>query len=299
MSFTLFYIDDYGNTGANLDDENQKIFMLFSAIIPSRRWYAIERAYEAVLEDLANLLGTSDFEIKSNRFFSKYSEPFKRIGHDERARIAYMITSAFVGNGAKFIASYVDKVILRTVLHSSGSLIKDLEGAAKYMTPYVLVYANLISRIDGYLQRSRANGIVIIDRQDEYEYLVTSDIYRLMRAKGMMKGIVERPLRSDSKEHIFLQAVDLMAGIYGSYLCNRQHGKRFYERHMPTLELIRGATEESPAFLFNDTGKMVYSNAMAQMLGVPEGQTQTDFHLGLLTLGALLHGFSGGAQKKG
>lgn len=298
MSFTLFYIDDYGNTGAKLDDPKQKLFMLFSAIVPSSRWYAIEQAYEAVIADLADQLGTHDFEIKSSRFFSKYHEPFNKISFDERARVARMIAHAFVGNGAKFLASYIDKTVLQSILIVASKTKQDREISKKYLTPYVLTYANLISRIDRYLQKARRHGLIIIDRQDQYEYLVTSDLYRLMRSKGKMKGIVERPLRSDSKEHTFLQAVDLIAGIYGSHLCNRIHGKRFHERHADTLDLIKKATEELPSFFLDDAGRTVYSSAMAEVLNIPDAQKTADSHLSLLMFGAMIHAITG-IQKKG
>lgn len=294
MSFYLIYIDDFGNTGANIFDEQQKILMLFAAVIPAEKWSDLEGSYGAIRSDLARALGTEEFELKSSRFFSRHKKPFSKISLDERAQIVLRVATAFASMGARFIASYVDKQALIPIYTAVKEVYGNkIPGVDQYFNPYVIAYANLIARLDFFLDASKTRGLIIIDRQDQYEYLITSSMYTLMRKDGLLKRLVERPLRADSKEHSFIQAVDLLAGVYGRYLCNRTHGKDFPGRHSKTLDILRQKTEEAPAFLLNDAGQYVYSTAVAEALGIPGEQTKSGAMLLAILLSVLLKGVLG------
>jgi Protein of unknown function (DUF3800) len=46
----LIYIDESGNTGTNLTDPHQPIFLLCALVVPESQWLAVENSLVAELE---------------------------------------------------------------------------------------------------------------------------------------------------------------------------------------------------------------------------------------------------------
>ncbi|NLE37805.1 MAG: DUF3800 domain-containing protein, partial [Pirellulaceae bacterium] len=66
----LVYFDESGNTGINLHDVQQPVFLLCALVVPKEKWLDIERELHAAIEAIHPSPRPDDFEIHATELMS-------------------------------------------------------------------------------------------------------------------------------------------------------------------------------------------------------------------------------------
>ena len=294
MGFYLVYVDDYGNTGANLNDPDQPVFLYLAAIVPAESWVIIEQSLLQRKEDLYALLtqkageAPSDPELKAARLLS-FRRPYNHLSWGFKADFIRRIALDYAMAGTRFIASYVDKELLAEAIRATSvSDSARVDALSKVYVPNVLAFANLISRLDSFLAQEKARGVVIIDEQDEFEFLPLLGVYADLRRQGLLKGLIERPLRVSSHEHVLLQGVDLLAYVYGRYMVKRKQGKRLEPYYQRVIEELKPRLEEAETLYLGPSGNAVLSEALKSLLPAGKSAEELTQVSGFIQMGMVL-----------
>lgn len=294
MGFYLIYVDDYGNTGSNLNDPKQPIFLYFAAIVPAESWGIIEQSLLQRKEDLFTLLAQkagqapSDPELKATRLLS-FKRPYNYLSWGSKADFIRRIALDYSLAGTRFVVSYVDKELLAEAIRSASVFDSArIEALNKIYVPNVLAFANLIGRLDAFLAQEKSRGIIIIDEQDEFEFLPLLGVYADLRRQGLLKGLIERPLRVASHEHVLLQGVDLLAYVYGRYMVKRKLGQKLEPYYERIIQELKSRLEEVETLYLDPSGSAVLSEALKNLLPAGESAEKLTQVSGFIQIGMVL-----------
>ncbi len=268
--FYLVYVDEYGNTGSNLADPGQPIFQYFAAVIPSDRWRSVEAKMLQLLKVIKDELppaARDSFELHGADFFSPRNSLLSGISLELRARIANLVAQIYVGSGAKFFSVYIVKEWLAETirLYSLVNKLPETDLRA-LLSPNVLAFSHLVSRLEHHFNATGTKGIVLIDEQEEFGFLNLLEAYEVMRSNGQLVGLIERPLAVDSKHHVLMQGTDVLGYLYGRHLSRRRREGEIEERYKETIKLISERIEETPAVFLDQQGSVILSEAVQKNL---------------------------------
>jgi hypothetical protein len=204
----LVYIDESGNTGRNLSDPAQPIFLLCAMIVDAPKWQILEAGLKAVLDThFSGWQRTSGFEIHATDL-RRGAGLFR--GVSVASRIAFRDAWMRVGKqiGVRLISRAVSKKAYARWL--SGAF-----GGAVWINPHVAAFALLSRCVNNYLASlgSDAIGMFISDDNKEVAADIEKSIKVLRGAEGVMRlsQIVEKGFFVDSRASLPLQLCDLYA----------------------------------------------------------------------------------------
>jgi hypothetical protein len=203
----LIYVDESGNTGTNLTDKAQPLFVLAALVVPDHRWIQLEKDLEEVLERRFPTLKLSDGGIHAVELRSGHG-PFKGLPVSERI--------ALRDEWLQIAASHRLKVVYRAILKRKfQAWLQAAFGTGVLINPHVAAFA-LISRvIDEFLARVSATelGIFISDENKEIVRDVEKSIKVLRGRDGTLRlnRIIEKGFFIDSSKSRILQLCDVMA----------------------------------------------------------------------------------------
>jgi len=210
----LVYIDESGNTGTNLRDAQQPIFLLAAMILPETKWFSLEQKF---------------FEIAERYLGRKLSYPFEIHAADLKSG-----RGIFKDIPLKQCLSFRDE-ILQLLLDNEVAIIYRRIIKAKFeafcnenygpgikVDPYVMALPFVCMEVDHWLKRKGANelGLLIIDEQKEnLEYVERSlRTLRLDSASNLKTtNIVEKGFFVDSAKSFAVQMIDLAAYYIRKY----------------------------------------------------------------------------------
>src|ERR1035437_2924829 len=158
----LIYLDESGQTGTNLRDTVQPVFVLGALVVPESVWLALEKDLQAAIEKSFPAPRPEDFEIHATEISNTRNGSFKQfpIAHrlafrDESFRLAHK-------HALKFIYRAISKERFQTwILNTFGS------GVA--INPHVAAFP-LVARVGDDLLKSlpgKPLGIFISDENRE------------------------------------------------------------------------------------------------------------------------------------
>lgn len=216
----FFYLDESGDTGANLADHQQPVFVLGGVSLRDEGW---NRTYaelaNLILEYFAGAVPPL-FELHGHELLSPAGEG-AFAGHAIERRLA--LVEALIGLvvSRKHHVHYIalDKVRLAAGLAAEASL------PAHAAIPYTLAYDYMITEIEQRVAKSlgrSARGMLIIDRKDEHALEIESLTARRRFGAPVAcrtKLIAEFSYPLDSRRNPMIQLSDLVV------LCVR----RFFE----------------------------------------------------------------------
>jgi hypothetical protein len=206
----FFYVDESGDTGANLADQHQPIIVVGGISVRDEGWNTTQQRLLEVLSDYFKGVPPEGFELHSTELLSPNGEgPFQ--GHDlhERCELALRLLRLLGERGHAIHYIAIDKARL-----AATPLAIDLLYTATQ--PYMVGFDYLITYIN-WLVRDElgvsARGMIILDRKDEYHGLVE----RLMHerrfggaAAHRVKWVVEFSYSVDSQKNPMVQLSDLV-----------------------------------------------------------------------------------------
>jgi len=239
----LVYVDESGNTGTNLNDSQQPVFVLNALIIPEERWQDLERELEKAIADRFPQLAEQGEEIHATDL---------RTGRVHFAGVSVSERMALRDQWLNIAKTFDLKLIYRAIVKRRfQTWLQSTFGTGVLINPHVAAFPLIARVVDDYLVSLPGNalGMFISDENKEIVRDVEKSIKVLRGVDGTLRlsRIVEKGFFIDSAKSRLLQLCDICA------LCVRKHEeakvglpiKSVDESAIPLIEPLIYRGEES------------------------------------------------------
>jgi hypothetical protein len=203
----LIYFDESGNSGTNLSDPQQPVFVLGALVVPESSWQAVETDLEQVLETHFPSPRSIGFEVHAGDLRQgtgdfKGAPVAKRIAlRDEWLRVA-----------AKHKLRFIYRAITKSRYER---WMKSAFGQNISVNPHLAAFPLVAQVTNNYLRTLSKDALGIIISDDNRE--VVDDIERFLKLLRATSGalrldrIIEKGFFIDSKKSLLIQLADLCA----------------------------------------------------------------------------------------
>jgi hypothetical protein len=210
----LVYIDESGNTGLNLKDSQQPVFLLAAMILPESKWFLLEKLF---LDTSSKYFGDplpTPFEIQAKELKSGRGT-FKNLTLAQQLSFRDDMLKLLLNN--KLAVIY-----MRIIKNKFAAFCDEQYGPGIKVNPYIMALPFVCMEVDHYLQQSGSDqlGMFIFDEQKE----TLDDAERSLRtlrldSRSILKttNIIEKGFFIDSSKSFALQLVDLAAYYIRKY----------------------------------------------------------------------------------
>ena len=157
----LIYLDESGNTGLNLRDEQQPVFLLAAIIIPDSKWFAMEKDFYDILNKYFNNNLPENFELHT-------IDLKVRKGHFKN--LAYADSISIRNDMLNLLAQYEIPVIYRSIIKNKFLDFCEKEyGPGIKINPYIMALPFVCMEVNHLLQEAGPDelGMLIFDDQKE------------------------------------------------------------------------------------------------------------------------------------
>ncbi|MEW6233873.1 MAG: DUF3800 domain-containing protein [Candidatus Omnitrophota bacterium] len=203
----LIYMDESGQTGNNLNDPAQPIFILAALIVPETVWLALEKDLVAVIDKYFPAPRPMNFEIHAKSIYHGESY-FRQYPMSHRLSFRDEWLSISQRHNLKLIYRSIVKKRYRNWIRSTF-------GSGVSINPHVAAFPLVAHVVNDYLASLQDSplGIFIVDENREIISDVEKAIYLLRGAEGNLKldRIIEKGFFIDSSKSFLLQLCDLCA----------------------------------------------------------------------------------------
>lgn len=207
----FFYLDESGDTGANLHDAQQPIFVLAGMSVADKKWNNTKERLDAVIADYFKGNVPENFEVHSHQLLSPNGEGFFA-DHPIEDRL-------------KLVKDLLNLIVeLGHYVHYYAIEKSSLENAnCQYQTvydtchPYLLSFDYLITYMNWHVKENlgqSARGMIVMDEKEEHHNSVEKIIQNRrfeVPANQKVKWIVEFSYPIDSRKNPMIQLSDLIA----------------------------------------------------------------------------------------
>ena len=219
----LIYIDESGNTGLNLKDAQQPVFIMAALILESSKWHTLEKDFHDILTKHLGPNAPSNIELHTTdlkarrKDFASLSGPKSLNLRDEMLQL---------------IIDYKIPVIYRRIIKSNFEKFCEKNyGRGIKINPYIMALPFVCMEVDHYLKNKGTDelGMLIFDEQKES----LDDTEKTLRTLRLDPGsilkttnIIEKVFFVDSKKSYAIQLADLAC-----------HYIRKYEEHINGIKV--------------------------------------------------------------
>ena len=222
----LIYLDESGNSGVNLNDPQQPVFVLCALIIEDRRWQALDEELAAAIKRQFPQGVLDGFEVhgadlRNGRGFFKGMSVGNRI--------------AFRDNWLSIAPKHNVKIVYRAIEKKRFSdWLRNTFGAGIVVNPHVVAFALVAKVVNDYLRLLHPPqlGMFISDENREITVDVEKSIRLLRGTVGTLNlgQIIEKGFFIDSAKSLPIQLTDVCA------LTLRKHVEE--SRHLATAKSV-------------------------------------------------------------
>ena len=210
----LVYIDESGNTGLNLKDSQQPVFLLAAMIIPESKWFTLEKLF---LDTARKYFGDplpSPFEIQAKDLKSGRGV-FESLSFTQQLSFRDKMLQLLLDNK-------IAVIYMRIIKGKFATFCEEQYGPGIKVNPYIMALPFVCMEVDHYLQQAGNDqlGMFIFDEQKE----TLDDAERSLRtlrldSRSILKttNIIEKGFFIDSSKSFALQLVDLAAYYIRKY----------------------------------------------------------------------------------
>ncbi|MBE0537633.1 MAG: DUF3800 domain-containing protein [Phycisphaerae bacterium] len=231
----LVYVDESGNTGLNLRDAQQPIFVLAALVLKSTDWFAMEEQFYHILGDYFQADQLSAIEIHATDVKAG-RKAFKGIELSRRLQIRDRMLALLV--------KHKIPVIYRRIIKSRfASFCEDKYGPGIKINPYIMALPFVCMEVNHYLHEKGPNelGMLIFDEQKESLVDAEKSLRTLrLDQDAIVKTtrLIEKGFFADSSKCFALQLVDLAAYYIRKY---EEYGQKCHvsAQDQHTFEHIR------------------------------------------------------------
>lgn len=203
----LIYLDESGQTGTNLNDQTQPIFVLAALVVPEMSWLGLESDLQSSVEKFFPSPRPEPFEVHATAlrngdgYFRRFPVSHRVEFRDEWLRIAGR-------HGLKLIYRAIVKKRFQAWIHGTF-------GSGVFINPHVMAFALVARVVDDYLKSLPDSplGIFVADENREIIGDVEKAIKLLRGIEGTLKlgQIIEKGFFIDSATSLLVQLCDLCA----------------------------------------------------------------------------------------
>jgi hypothetical protein len=203
----LVYLDESGNSGTNLNDQQQPIFVLGALIVEETKWRDVEEGLESIVEAHFPSPRPPHFEMHGTELRNGKGY-FRGFPVTERLDAWHECMQFAEEQGLNFVYRAIDKK------RYLGWLV-DTFGEGVLINPHVVAFPLIAQVTNAFLagEPGSALGIFISDENTEIAPDVEKSIRLLRGADTHLKldHIIEKGFFIDSKKSLVLQLCDLCA----------------------------------------------------------------------------------------
>lgn len=202
----LIYIDESGNTGKNLSDVNQPIFVLCALVIPESQWLEVEETLLAAIEQHFPER-PEQFEVHANEIINPRGY-FRQFAIQQRLDFL----QAWLAIAEKFHLKLIHRAIVKK---RYARWLHDTYGPGVTINPHNIAFLLLSQVVNDYLRTSAGAplGILIADENHEVMPDIEKSIRLLRGERGTLKlsQIIEKGFFIESRKSLLLQLCDVCA----------------------------------------------------------------------------------------
>lgn len=231
----LVYIDESGNTGLNLKDPQQPVFLLAAMILPESQWFSLEQLFLSASREYFGDPLPSPFEIHA-KDLKNGRGVFEKLTLAQRLSFRDRMLQLLLDNEIA--------VIYRRIIKSKFAAFCERHyGPGIKVNPYVMALPFVCMEIDHYLRQHGSDqlGMFIFDEQKENLDHAERSLRTLrLDSTSILKtsNIIEKGFFIDSSKSFALQLVDLAAYYIRKYEEN-ELGLQVSSIDMQTFSKIR------------------------------------------------------------
>jgi hypothetical protein len=199
----LIYFDESGNSGANLKDPSQPVFVLGTLIVPEERWQALERSLEDNYKAHFPELHAKGCEIHGSALRNG-EVPFKGVDRSLRDALRDDWFKIAQLHQLKFTYRAIHKKYYEKAM-------QELFEGLPPINPHIPAFALLATCINDYLADQKSLGIFISDECRGIDGIIEKAIqqFRLTPGSLQLTQIIEKGFFIDSAKSRILQLCDV------------------------------------------------------------------------------------------
>lgn len=199
----LVYFDESGNSGNNLNDPEQPIFVLGALIVPESCWQAVESELEGRLSETFPAIAAGGIEVHAGDLRGSRG-CFKDVPVNSRVALRDAWLNIAHAHALKFVFRSIDKKRYQKWMHSTF-------GVGVSINPHVAAFPLVSMVVNQHLANERALGMFISDENKEIVRDVEKSIRQLRLAGGPLRlsQIIEKGFFIDSSKSRILQLCDM------------------------------------------------------------------------------------------
>jgi len=206
----LIYLDESGNSGGNLADSRQPVFVLCGLIVPEHKWQSLETALLAAVDKYWPAPRDDNFEIHAAELINPKSAVFRCATPTHRLE--------FMTAWLQVAAQHELKIVFRAIVKQRyARWLNSKFGAGVLINPHVAALALVAQVINSHLRDLPGSplGIFISDENHQVARDVDKSIRLLRGAEGTprLTQIIEKGFFIESHKSLVLQLCDLCAYI--------------------------------------------------------------------------------------
>lgn len=253
----FFYLDESGDTGLNLADTSQPIFVLAGLSVADKKWTNTKETLDQIVSEYFAGGVPADFELHATELLSPDGEgPFKGHAITDRLVLVRKLLALLenLGHQAHFFAIEKNKV---------AATVCAAETPYDAMNPYLVAFDYLITYINWHVKENLGNsarGMIVLDEKPEHHASIESIIHHRrfnVPVAQKVKWIVEFSYPVDSKKNPMIQLSDLIA------LCVR----RFLEIELGYRPGMPDVAKNFYAECFHELLKRIKSKSLIERKG--------------------------------
>jgi hypothetical protein len=218
IDMNLVYVDESGNTGLNLKDPQQPVFVLAAVIVPESKWFLLEKQFFDIANEYFGVPLPYPFEVQAKDLKS---------GRGIFAQLDFAQQLSFRDEMLRLLLDNKIDIVYRRIIKRKFAVFCEQEyGPGIRVNPYIMALPFICTEVDHYLRQKGAAelGMLICDEQKENLEMAERSLRTLrLDSKSILKTthIIEKGFFVDSSKCFGLQLADLAVYYIRKYEENK------------------------------------------------------------------------------
>jgi hypothetical protein len=215
----FLYIDEAGNSGADLDCTQQPVFVMAGLLVSDEKWPRTKAAIQAKLSAFFEGMLPQNFELHASDLLSPNGAgPFAYLDRDTRNALALDLLNLITERSHSLLVVPIYKSSL------AQRPVPPYEFGFDWKHPWEFGFEMMLTMFEDFLRGPATGqssaGLAIVDHEDQYVEFVRSHTSNRQASTGwrQVKKVVEIGYSATSHANPLIQLTDLVAFTYKKYL---------------------------------------------------------------------------------